>query len=107
MPEILLKEIDGSNENIKLPNTVKLINGRCLHVKDDRIGKSISQSKYYYEHDLIGFVKRHISPRRVVDVGTNIGNHAIGFSGHPDYQVYCFEPDLELVEIAKINLEIN
>lgn len=107
MPEILLKEIDNSNEKIKYPSTVKLINGRCMRVIDDHIGRSISRSGYYYEHDLIGFIKRHISPSRVVDVGTNIGNHAVGFSGHPDYQVCCFEPDFDLAEIARINLEMN
>jgi protein O-GlcNAc transferase len=107
MPRMLQRDINSCNKNSKQPNTVKLRNGRCLHVRDDHIGKLISQNKYYYEHDLIGFVKRHISPRRVVDVGSNIGNHAIGFGGHPDYQVLCFEPDPELSEIAKFNLEMN
>jgi protein O-GlcNAc transferase len=107
MPRMLQRDINNYNENSKQPNTVKLRNGRCLHVRDDHIGKSISQAEYYYEYDLIGFVKRHISPRRVIDVGANIGNHAIGFGGHPDYQVICFEPDLELSEIAKMNLEMN
>jgi len=107
MPKTLKKDINNYNENLKRPNTVKLKNGRCLQVNDDDIGKLISQAKYYYKHDLIGFVKRHISPHRVVDVGANIGNHAIGFGGHPDYQVFCFEPDRELFEMAKINLEMN
>ena len=107
LPQPLAKEISNACDNVSSPNTVKLRNGKCIQIKNDHLGKIISRTEYFYEHDLIGFVKRHVSPKRVVDVGINIGNHAVGFAGHPDYQVFGFEPDEALAKIAKKNLEMN
>lgn len=107
MPKSLENEINKACQNISAPNTVKLVNGTCMQVKHDHIGRIISKTAYFYEHDLIAYVKRYLSPKRVVDVGTNIGNHALGFAGHPDYKVVCFEPDSGLAEVARSNLEMN
>lgn len=107
MPDILKAEMQNTSQNAKQPNTVKLRNGTCIRILDDHIGSAIKGTELYYECDLITFIKQSFSPKSVIDVGANIGNHAIGFSGHPEYRVICFEPDPDLAQITKHNLEMN
>lgn len=108
LPTLLQKSINTAVKTLqKYPGTVKLLCGKIMIVKDDHIGKIISNSKQYYESDLINYVKRFFFPCRLVDVGSNIGNHAVGFSGHKDYKVVCFEPDPHLACIATQNLMNN
>jgi FkbM family methyltransferase len=107
LPKSLEIEICITCENIQNVDTVKIKNGRSLRVLNDHIGRIVKRTELFYENDLITFVKRFIAPKSVVDVGTNIGNHAVGFSGHPQYNVICFEPDSKLAEVAKINFEMN
>lgn len=110
MPNSLENEINKACKNLTYPNTIKLRNGKCIKTKSsdvDHIGKIISETQLYYEDDLIEYIKRFFLPIRVVDVGANIGNHALGYAGHPDYKVICFEPEAELAKIAETNLKMN
>jgi len=107
IPDVLRSSIERAIQGSTSSDVVKLFNGKIIHVLDDHIGRIISASKMYYESDLISFVRRFFSPSRVIDVGTNIGNHALGFSGHSDYHVICFEPDPTLAKIAEKNLKLN
>ncbi len=107
MPGSLKEGISMTCKNLQSVDTVKIKNGRSIRVLNDHIGSIVKKTKLYYEDDLISFVKRFLAPMNVIDVGTNIGNHALGFSGHPLYKVICFEPDSELAEVAKFNLGMN
>ena len=107
MPASLKSEIIKARKFSAERNAVKLINGKSIRVKNDHIGRIIRSSELYYENKLISYIKRRFCPRRVIDVGANIGNHALGFSGAPGYKVLCFEPDKEIAKIAKYNLSCN
>jgi len=106
-PSILLDKIHSVVENQKTLNATKLKNGMSMVLLDDHIGSIIKATGCFYEQDLINFVKRLAFPKTVLDVGSNIGNHALGWSGHDEYKVFCFEPDAKLAEIARQNLEMN
>lgn len=107
VPELLsavIRQINSIDSDIE---RVRLRNGQSLRVKQDHIGKIIKKTKLFYEEELVSFVKRNFAPRSVIDAGSNIGNHAVGFSGAANYRVLCFEPDEHLAEITRNNLKDN
>lgn len=107
MPKSLENVINNSIKHLKDNKRIKLISGHVLQTENDHIGQHILKTKKFYEEDLISYIKRNFHPKYVIDVGSNIGNHAIGFSGIDGYKVFCYEPDPDIAEILKINLELN
>ena len=107
LPKQLKSLIDSTCEAVKKDKACKLINGSSLIIKNDEIGNIIDKSKMFYEEELISYVKRNFAPREVIDIGSEIGNHALGFSGIDEYKVHCFESNKELCEILKKNLSNN
>jgi FkbM family methyltransferase len=66
-----------------------------LYVHDNEaISAIIEQSKTFYEVDILHFIKQNFkSQHTVVDVGANIGNHALFFSKYLEpKRLICFEP---------------
>lgn len=107
MPSSLTKRIKHSLDKTYNRDAVKLKNNMRIKVKCDHIGEIIAKTENFIDPDLISYVKRQLMPQRYVDVGAGIGNYALGFAAHPDYQVLCFEADCELSQTMADNLVHN
>jgi FkbM family methyltransferase len=74
----------------------------------DWIGGTIQRTGKPYEHDLLRvlgpFARR---PSMVVDVGANIGNHALYFALVRGVTVHAFEPNPVALEYLRTNVEAN
>lgn len=77
-------------------------------VAGDHILQCIAAAQCFYEYDLLRHLAR-TGPRGglFVDVGANIGNHAIFFAKYLAAQVLCVEPAPALVEALQGNLRAN
>src|ERR1700730_183291 len=64
----------------------------------------------FYEHDQL-IVHRQLIPKEgmaIIDVGSNIGNHALFYSVHTDARkFFCFEPSPIACALLRKNVEIN
>lgn len=61
-----------------------------------------------YERDELRLFQRHFPGGTFVDVGTNIGNHAIfAAKGLRAERVVCFEPNPEALRLLRLNLRLN
>ena len=64
----------------------------------------------FYEHDQL-IVHRQLIPKEgmaIIDVGSNIGNHALFYSVHTDARkIFCFEPNPIACALLRKNVEIN
>jgi len=60
---------------------------------DDPIGSSLSQGRFY-EEGFLTYIKQNFPNQRVIlDIGSNVGNHAVFFRNFLKNEgVYCFEP---------------
>ena len=74
----------------------------------DYIGGILERSRSFYE---ILLLERHLamygSPSQVVDIGTNIGNHTIFWTGVLGARVIAFEPHPEIFHVLKKNIARN
>ncbi len=87
------------------------------HVKTDMIQKTIYRYKNYFESFSLNYICRKwmggaissaIRNNAILDIGSNIGNHALYFLNECDAKfVYCFEPAPETFELLKKNISIN
>ena len=77
--------------------------------KDDHIQKVISNSKSFYELEMLEDIRNRISEGSViVDAGANIGNHTLFFGKIcKPAKVYSFEPFKKLHDILRRNIELN
>jgi len=75
----------------------------------DHIQSQIHQNKDFYERDTLDFLKLHYkSLPFIIDIGSNIGNHALYFvSQLRAKRVECFEPNKKTFETLEKNIEIN
>lgn len=83
----------------------KKINMR-LHVKSDAISGQIVTHNTFFEIGFLEFLRtKYGTQRSIIDVGANIGNHAVFFSEYLEHdKIYCFEPDEDNLEILKDNM---
>lgn len=71
---------------------------------DDYIGRVVASSHRPYEYSLL-FASLIFAKRgTVVDVGANIGNHAMFWAVFTAAKVECFEPNPEAIEILNQNV---
>lgn len=80
-----------------------------LPFMNDYIQKVIYTSKNFYEIGMLGDIKKRLGENKIIiDAGANIGNHTVYFSKicKAD-KVYSFEPQKNIYEILKRNVEIN
>src|SRR5512144_1939846 len=75
---------------------------------DDLIGQEIRETGTFFEIELLEHLAIH-GPRGgvFVDVGANIGNHAVFFGKFLAERVVCVEPHPDLVPLLTRNLEMN
>lgn len=77
-------------------------------IANDHIGKSIIKNGIYAKHEVnyLTELLGHLRPTNILDIGANIGNHALPFSLHAK-NVWCFEPNPQVFEILSKNIELN
>lgn len=75
----------------------------------DFIQNQIYLEQDYFDIDQLMEIRKYIKPGAVIlDIGTNIGNHAIFFAKECQAaKVYCFEPTKKTFGILKRNIQIN
>lgn len=75
---------------------VNLLDGESLYIHDggDLFSGAIERDKDYYERDILDYVaNKYPKQEAILDIGANIGNHALYFSKYLDYSsLICFEP---------------
>ncbi|WP_299549295.1 FkbM family methyltransferase [uncultured Helicobacter sp.] len=75
--------------------------------KTDYIQKIINTTKQPYEYEMLQtMLKRIKRGSLVLDVGMNIGNHALFFAAN-GYKVYAFEANKKMSAIAKESIKLN
>ena len=80
-------------------NTVNTPNGIFyIDVEDCWIRNHMSSGKVFEHHIINGMLKRYIeNSKYVVDVGANIGCHAVSYAGFSsDIKIWAFEPQEKL-----------
>lgn len=87
----------------------KLKDGSVLKTHNDLIGRAVRQTKNYYEHRLLTFIKSKASFSKgvIVDVGANIGNHTMFFANNFDLKVISFEPYPSNFQLLTENVSLN
>ena len=78
-------------------------------IRGDHIFEQVRQTRSFYENDLLERIDLLTGNRAsvIIDVGANIGNHAIFFSKVLGARVVCFEPNPIAVKLLRSNLELN
>lgn len=76
---------------------------------NDWVQKVIYETSNFYEIAMLEDIKNRLSENNIiVDIGANIGNHTIFFSKICKAEkVYSFEPQKNIFEILKKNIELN
>ncbi|MEX0921059.1 MAG: FkbM family methyltransferase [Candidatus Pacearchaeota archaeon] len=80
-----------------------------LPLKRDHLQQQIIVKWNFYESSELGKIRRFIQNNSVIlDIGANIGNHAIYFGKIlKAKRIYCFEPQKEAFNILKRNIHLN
>ncbi|QUY62748.1 FkbM family methyltransferase [Gulosibacter molinativorax] len=95
------------NEKYELNDDKGLYNLYLPQASIDHIQKSIVAAKSPYEFELLKATIPWLEDgTNVLDVGSNIGNHAIYWARHGHF-VHLVEPNSELMNIARRNFQIN
>ena len=77
---------------------------------DDCYIRNHMMSGHVFEHHIInGILKNYVKDcKYIVDVGANIGCHAISYAGFsPESKIWAFEPQKKLFNILSGNVELN
>ncbi len=75
----------------------------------DHIQSGIYRTQDFYEFTTLDFLKLHYKTFSfIVDVGSNIGNHALYFASQLHAQrIECFEPNKKTFETLEKNVKLN
>ena len=78
------------------------------HPEPDYLHSVISRSKTFYELDvLMKCRERHLPGTAIIDVGANIGNHAVFYAAVMGVRVHAFEPDRRSHDLLELNIAAN
>jgi len=93
----------------KITEQFKTLHGFTMHAfKDDEITKSLKLKGVYDVHTLQSILDMTdiFKPEVTLDIGANIGNHALVLSTHSK-NVYAFEPVQHVYEVLTKNIATN
>jgi len=78
-------------------------------IDNDHIFNNIRRKKIFYEHDLLFHLFKNIESKKstIIDVGANIGNHAVYFGKYLCEKVIAVEPSQLHSDILRKNLSSN
>lgn len=77
---------------------------------EDHIAKEIARTGTFYEIDLLEYIRELIYIRQrttSIDVGANIGNHAIYLRSHVSEVVLAVEPNPAIVPVLRSNIGLT
>lgn len=75
---------------------------------NDHIQKIVRYTNSFYEIEMLQDIEQRITENSIViDVGANIGNHTIFFGGICNSTVHAIEPQKDVFEILRKNVELN
>lgn len=76
---------------------------------DDHILTQVRRKGHFYELDLLEAIDQAlpVASRCIIDVGANVGNHALYFAGVMQAQVIAVEPSAEALGFLRQNLDAN
>ena len=95
MPEIVETTIEGQQIRFLIANP------------NDAIMKCHQQGMFY-ETEELALIKQHYTEGVVVDIGANVGNHAVYISKFTNApRIIVFEPSQTTIAILKENLRLN
>ena len=79
-----------------------------MSTSSDHLWRLVSDRRSFYEHDLLLHLY-FCGPRGglYVDVGANVGNHSVFFAAYLADTVLSVEPESEIFELLRSNLERN
>lgn len=78
-----------------------------LHPSGEALSDHIRRENDFFEAEILDFIRDNYPVQRIIiDIGANIGNHALYFANFLKFYEYiiCFEPVLENYEILEKNL---
>jgi FkbM family methyltransferase len=79
-----------------------------VHPDPDHIGRMIRANRQFYELDVLMKCRELYLPgSAVIDVGANIGNHAVFFGAFLNAPVYAFEPYQANHDLLEMNIVAN
>ncbi len=78
------------------------------HPDPDHLGRMIRGNRTFYELDVLMKCRELYLPgSAIIDVGANIGNHAVFFGAILDAPVYAFEPHRPNYDLLEMNILAN
>jgi len=79
-----------------------------LRDRTDHIQRVVASSGRFYEAEMLEDLRGRLTPGSLfLDIGANIGNHALFAAGVCDARVLAFEPSAELARHCRDNLALN
>jgi FkbM family methyltransferase len=84
------------------------LRNKPFYIHDDEdLSNAIARNGDYWEADILDYLAYYFPKHEVIlDVGANIGNHAVYFARFLDYfRIYCFEPDPLNFHVLGENIE--
>jgi FkbM family methyltransferase len=79
-----------------------------VHPDPDHVGRMIRNNRQFYELDVLMKCRELYLPgSAIIDVGANIGNHAVFFGAFLNAPVYAFEPYQLNHDLLEMNIAAN
>lgn len=78
-----------------------------VHSGGEVISDVIRKNKTFYEVEFLDYIRNNFPKQKnIIDIGSNIGNHALFFAEFIEYdKIYCFEPQIDNVNILRENMK--
>lgn len=104
-----MQGLDGTNV-FSFPMLGKEVSMFLPYARFDFIQRNILANADFFEGELLRDIRqRYFTGQhcRVLDIGGNIGNHAVFFANFCNAEVITFEPQPAIFKILKKNIELN
>lgn len=105
-------QLQRNYEQLFLSNPVLVVDKVQMYLPlfyVDHIQKTIFRTGSFYEQETLLYLqKRYGNFKRILDIGTNIGNHMLYYCSQMEATaVYCFEPNPLTRKTLEKNIELN
>ena len=93
------------DNNLKF--TFENIRGIKIHLHpDEKLSNQLRRELEFFEPGLLDYMLEHHRKQRVIiDIGANLGNHAIYFANFLEYkEILCFEPVPDNFKLLELNV---
>ncbi|WP_174502751.1 hypothetical protein [Acidiphilium sp. C61] len=69
----------------------QLKSGRAIILQDDDIGLFVKNNRIFHNEKIISFIKRNLTPKKILDLSGDIGYFSVGLCGIEDYKVWTVD----------------